>query len=60
MEVGALVMRTISRYTGCSDLSMQPPTVTIIAEANKLAVKYLISLCTDVCCGVLTRFSLGN
>lgn len=44
VEVDALVIRTISRYTSCSVLSMQLPSVIIIAETNKLAVKYLISL----------------
>lgn len=56
-EVDAAAVRAMSRYPACSVLSVQLPPVTIIAEANKLAVKYLISLHTDACCGVLTHFS---
>lgn len=44
VEVDALVIRAISRYTSCSVFSMQLPCVMIIAETNKLAVEYLISL----------------
>ena len=48
--------RVVHEWT-CSVLSVQLPPVIVIAEANNLAVKYLISLHTDACCGVLTHFS---
>lgn len=51
-EVDALAMRAISSYSARSILYMQLPLVVIIAEANKLAIKYLVSLHTDACCGV--------
>lgn len=41
-------------------LYKQLSPVVIIAEASKLAVKYLMSLPTDACCGVLLIFCHGN